>query len=62
MAKNIKSIMAQYLLANESELFASNMNFKMCDDSLGNKYKSNDPSLKQEYTLINLNQKMSSVI
>jgi hypothetical protein len=54
MEFQVKNVMMQFLLANESELYASNLNFKLCDDSSNNRYKS-DPSLKHEYTLQNLN-------
>jgi hypothetical protein len=61
MEKQIKLVMIQFQFAIESELYASNLNFRLCEDSTNNRYKG-DPSLKQEYSVINLNQKLGSLL
>ncbi len=61
MEKSIKKILAQFHLANESEVYTTNLLFILCDESSNNRYK-NDPSLKQEYNLTNLNYLMATQI
>ena len=54
MENQIRSMMVTFKLAIEGELYATDMRFKLCDDSLQNYYKG-DPGLKHENAIMILN-------
>lgn len=54
----LRQIMLTFKLQTEASLFASDLKFKLCDDSIGNHYK-NDPGFKSDDSLILLNNKLN---
>ena len=58
----IRSIMIQFKVANEGELYGTDLKFKLCDNSNSKNYYKCDPGLKHESAIMALNQRMGKLI
>lgn len=48
MTKSLKQLMTQMLFVNESQLFSSDLRYKMCDKSMSNQYRGECPMKHEE--------------
>lgn len=61
MTLEIKKLLSEFCFSNESELFASDLRYKFCDDSLRNVYH-NDYPQKHEDLVDRLKSKLAKTI
>ena len=63
MTQKVQKLMAEFCFATEAELFASDLHYKFCDDSMGKKnlYRNDEP-MKHEDLMDRLKGKLSKLI